>query len=120
MQFVWVFVGGGLGSLARYGISLGVGKVYSAHFPLATFISNLLACLILGITIYLFKDKIAAQHWLAPLVVTGFCGGFSTFSTWSKETLDLFQQGNTAWAMVNIFVSIVMGIGILYWLKAAA
>lgn len=120
MQFVWVFIGGGLGSLARYGISVGTGKIYSAHFPLATFISNLLACLILGITIYFFKDKITNQNWLAPLVVTGFCGGFSTFSTWSKETLDLFQQGNAGWAVANIFISIAMGIGILFWLKTAA
>lgn len=120
MQFVWVFIGGGLGSLARYGISLGTGKIYSANFPLATFLSNLLACLILGITLYWFKDKLHTYTWLAPLLVTGFCGGFSTFSTWSKETMDLLQQGNTAWAIANIVISIAMGIGVLFWLKVSA
>lgn len=120
MHVVLVFIGGGLGSLARYGISLATGKFYAATFPLATFISNLLACLILGVTLYFFKDKIATQSWIAPLLVTGFCGGFSTFSTWSKETLDLFQQGNTAWAIANILISTAMGIGVLLWLKMTA
>ena len=120
MNFLLVFLGGGLGSLARYGISLGTGKIYASHFPLGTFISNLLACLILGITLYWFRDKLDTQHWIVPFVVTGFCGGFSTFSTWSKETLDLIQQGNTVWAMANIVVSLTVGIGLLFWLKTAA
>ncbi len=120
MQFLWVFIGGGLGSLARYGISLASGKMFSGYFPLGTFISNLIACLILGITIYWFKDKLETHNWITPLVVTGFCGGFSTFSTWSKETLDLIQQGNIGWAVANIAISIVVCMGLLFWLKATS
>lgn len=117
MQIVWVFIGGGLGSLARYGISIGAGKVFSGHFPLGTFLSNLFACLILGITIYCFKDKLEAHSWIAPFVVTGFCGGFSTFSTWSKETVDLIQQGNMPWAIANIIVSMAVCMGLIFWMK---
>lgn len=118
MQFIWIFIGGGLGSLARYGMSLGAARFYNGNFPLGTFLSNLFACLILGITVYWFKDKLEAQSWLAPFVLTGFCGGFSTFSTWSKETLDLVQQGNIIWAAANIVVSLAVCIGLLLWLKS--
>lgn len=119
MAFLFVFIGGGLGSLARYSISLASGKLFPGPFPLGTFISNVLACLILGITLYWFKDKIASNHWIVPLFVTGFCGGFSTFSTLSKETLDLIQQGNLGWAAANILFSLCAGIGLIFWVKTA-
>lgn len=119
MQFIWVFIGGGLGSLARYAISLGAAKAYAGHFPLGTFISNLCACLILGLFVYLLKDKFNAYPWMQLFVVTGFCGGFSTFSTWSKETLDLLQQGHWGWAAANIAISLIVGIGLLWWIRTA-
>ena len=117
MQLLLVFIGGGLGSLARYGVSLCFGRMGNIYFPLATFISNLLACLIMGVTLYVFREKISGQAWVGPLLITGFCGGFSTFSAWSRETLELLQQGAIGWAVANILVSLAAGIGILWWLK---
>jgi CrcB protein len=117
MNFIWVFIGGGLGSISRYGISLGTQKFYTGNLPIATFTSNILACIILGITFYGFKDKLETTAWISPLLITGFCGGFSTFSSWSKETVDLIQQGQWIWAVSNILISLLFGIGILLWMK---
>lgn len=117
MNVILVFIGGGLGSVARYAISLLTSKTAVGNFPLGTFISNILACLILVATLYFLKDKLSDQTWISTLVVTGFCGGFSTFSTWSKETVDLIQQGNWAMAVVNVFISLVVGIGLIWWVR---
>lgn len=120
MLFIWVFIGGGLGSVARYGVSAGTAKFYNGYFPLGTFVSNILACLILGTTLYIFKDKLVSSIWLNTFILTGFCGGFSTFSTWSKETLELMQQGHWGWAIANIAISLVSGIGLLFWLRSVS
>lgn len=107
MQSVWlVFLGGGLGSVCRYGMSALLFR-YHLTFPLATFLSNALACLLIGI----FTGLAARQHLDAPwrmLLMTGFCGGFSTFSTFSAETLQLLQTGQTAQALLNMAGSLAV------------
>lgn len=117
MKFLAVFIGGGLGSLARYGISLLVLKTKVEHFPLATMLSNFFACLILALCVYSFKDKMDATTWFTTFVITGFCGGFSTFSTFSFETFNLIQHGNYLWAGGNIVISLAFGLGIFWILK---
>lgn len=120
MNFIWVFIGGGLGSISRYSVSLGTQKIYAGNLPIATFISNLCACFMLGILVYSFKEKLETSAWISPLLITGFCGGFSTFSSWSKETADLIQQGQWFWAIANIFISLIVGIGLLIWMRTIA
>jgi len=119
MSLVWVFVGGGLGSLCRYGISR-IMVNYNLDFPLATFIANVVSCIILGYLIGLtLKDGLSENAKL--LLMTGFCGGFSTFSTFSVESFQLLQNGNTNTALLYIVVSIVVCvIGIWLGLKLAA
>jgi len=103
-----VFVGGGLGSLCRYGLSLLVPNSGTA-FPMATLMANICACFVLGyLTDYLLRDTLS-DHWKL-LLGTGFCGGFSTFSTFSKETLELSQGGVTMWAVVYLILSLVLGV----------
>lgn len=108
-----VFVGGGLGSLSRFAVGEAALKMYKGDFPLGTLLANTLACLVLGITIYLFKDKMAQNDWVKYLVLIGFCGGFSTFSTFSAETLKLFQEQLYMLGILNILISLALGIGIL-------
>lgn len=103
-----VFVGGGLGSLCRYGMGLLLPSS-SATFPFATLVANVCACFVLGyLTDYLLRDNLS-DHWKL-LLGTGFCGGFSTFSTFSKETLELSQGGLTLWALVYLVLSLVLGV----------
>ena len=103
--FLFVFFGGGLGALCRYGISRLF--VSSNHFPSATFIANVISCIILGGLIGLtLKDGLSSSQKL--LWMTGFCGGFSTFSTFSGETFNLLQEGQTTTAMVYVLSSVVV------------
>jgi CrcB protein len=117
MNILWVFIGGGLGSLARYSISLLMGKWTLDAFPWATLISNILATGILGLTLYFFVSKWQDQSWIYPLIAVGFCGGFSTFSTFSNETLQLITSGNYLIAGLNVLISVVSGLAILYLLQ---
>lgn len=104
MQYLLVFIGGGLGSLIRYFFSLGFQKT-SINLPLATLTSNVVSCLIFGTFIYIYKEKNLIPENYKHLVLIGICGGLSTFSTFSYETFELVKQGLTAWALINIIVS---------------
>ena len=105
-SFLFVFLGGGLGSICRYGIA----RLLNAQvwdYPVATFIANALACIVLGVLMGLsLKGGLNPSTKL--LLMTGFCGGFSTFSTFSAETFELLQAGNYAYALLNIGASVVV------------
>jgi len=106
MLALYVFIGGGLGSLVRYGVSLGMKKAELNQLPWATLICNVAASLMLGITVALLKNKIQHSETLYALLVIGFCGGFSTFSSFAAENLDLFQKGHYAYTVANVLVSV--------------
>jgi fluoride exporter len=105
-SFLLVFFGGGLGSLARYSVSLGLKQVPEAIFPWATLISNVASCLIMALIISMLGNKLSDQVRLFALI--GFCGGFSTFSTFSFETLEIFRRGEIVMGILNILVSLAL------------
>lgn len=105
-----VFLGGGIGSLARFGVSVGVKQFSDTNFPIATLISNVLSCLVMGIALGIFSSKMEDNN-LRMFVIAGICGGFSTFSTFSIETLEIFRKGQYLIGAANIAVS--MGLCLL-------
>lgn len=106
MNGLLVFIGGGLGSVVRYGIAYFM-KTNTFSFPFATLISNVLASFIIGILMAATLKGILSNEQKLFLA-TGFCGGFSTFSTFSNETLQLFEQGNIFMAALNIGISVAL------------
>ena len=117
MTWLAIFIGGGLGSLARYGFGLLAGKLYSGHFPLGTFLSNLTSCIVLGVFVFVFASKNQLNEAYKALVLVGFCGGFSTFSTFSFETLNLMKSGEWGWVIANVLLSILVCLGVLYFIS---
>jgi len=115
-QLIAIFLGGGLGSLARFGVGKLVSTNFSGHFPLGTLSANVLSCVVMGLALGLYADKVLAEPWLRAFVVVGFCGGFSTFSTFSLETQQLLRDGHTLAAVLNIAISVAFCIAILVWL----
>lgn len=113
MNYILVFIGGGLGSVLRFIIAMFVSKT-SLSLPIATLSSNLLSCFIFGILIYIYNEKNLIPDNYKHLVLIGICGGLSTFSTFSFETFELIKNGLTGWAMLNIAVSCVLCTGIFF------
>lgn len=112
MNFLLVFIGGGLGSCLRYGISKWI-PIRPDQFPTATILANLFSCILIGLLIgYASKSAITSTQKL--LLVTGFCGGFSTFSTFSAEIFTLIKLGQFSTVIIYLLLSVVVGVALVF------
>jgi len=108
--YIAIAVGGVLGCWARYAMTNLVQSIFGREFPYATLSINLLACLLMG---FLFEETIE-RLTISPVlrvgILTGFVGGFSTFSTFAMETLLLAEQGEPAKGLLYVLLSVVLGL----------
>jgi CrcB protein len=103
-------LGGGIGSIMRYLTSMLVAKQVSSVFPWATFVVNIIGCLVAGIILGVLERQQVLNSDLKFLLITGFCGGYTTFSAFSVENIQLLQSGHSLIALLYISISILLGV----------
>jgi len=101
-----VFIGGGIGSVARWYISLKMNGMTSL-FPAGTLTVNLVGSFIIGLCIAIFSRMTQLDPLFRVILTTGFCGGLTTFSTFSMEVVTMLQDGRMAAAGLNVLLNLV-------------
>lgn len=107
MTLAWIALGGALGSVLRYLLGGTVQKFSANGFPIGTMAVNVIGCLIVGVLIQKMLGSQAHPAARAFLVV-GFCGGFTTFSTFSSETVGLMLGGEIGRATIYVVLSVTL------------
>lgn len=105
-----VGLGGGFGSISRYLISMMTNKYFPSLFPWATFIANGLGCLFVGLFLGWLSKYQLLDSSIKFFLVTGFCGGFTTFSAFAAESWNLYESGHSLLFFLYISLSILIGI----------
>ena len=105
---LFIAVGGSIGAVLRYGASLGVVSIMGRGFPYGTLFVNVAGSLLIGLLSVIMLDRFnVGPEWRAAIFV-GVLGSFTTFSTFSLETLNLLEQGELIAAITNVLLSIVV------------
>jgi len=115
VEILLVGVGGSLGAMARYGLSGLVHKHLSDSFPYGTLVVNLVGCLAIGAVLYLVEDRALLGPQARLFAAVGVIGGFTTFSAFGYETLQLLRDGRIGAACLNAAGSVVLGL-LAVWL----
>lgn len=120
---VAIFLGAGLGALLRWWLGGQLNSLFPT-IPLGTLSSNLIGGYIIGVAVAFFATYAAVAPEWRLFIITGFCGGLTTFSTFSAEIVALLQEGRNVWAVAaaaaHLFGSVLMtlaGIGTVNWLR---
>lgn len=105
-----IWLGGGLGSVLRYLMQIGISRLFTVSFPAGTFIVNITGCFIIGV-LYGIANR---YSWLTIewrlFLITGMCGGYTTFSSFSYEGITLFRQENYLYFFLYTILSVVIGL----------
>jgi len=108
-----IFIGGGLGSILRYMVGILMLKNIHVNFPFATFLVNIVGSFILGFLYVLFVDKPEMSPALKLALTVGFCGGLTTFSTFSLEMFEMIKSAEYIQAVVYVLLSIIICVAVV-------
>jgi CrcB protein len=117
-KILLVFIGGGLGSLSRYGTTVLSARMFGTHFPWGTLIVNSVGCFLIGIAVALAEHNHPASHISRLFIMVGFLGGFTTFSTFGLETMNAARAGAYLPMLLNMLANnagglFMVGLGML-------
>ena len=121
MVYVWIMLGSALGGGARYWCSGFAARHFGATFPWGTILVNVVGSLIVGFFATLTgpDGRVFVSTEARQFVMVGLCGGYTTFSTFSLQTLNLVRDGQLAWAAANVALSLILCL-LSVWLGHAA
>ena len=114
-----VGIGSFIGGALRYLISTCMKNISTQGFPLGTLMVNLLGCFVIGLLYAIFGRYSSTSHPWCLLLTTGLCGGFTTFSTFANESLQMLQNGHWGSFLAYVSISVIAGIcltAIGYWI----
>lgn len=109
-NYLLVMVGGALGAAARYGVGRLCANITMANLPAGTFAVNIVGCFVLGFLTAFGESHTAIPRGVLLMLTGGFCGAFTTFSTFSGETIKLLEEGQWASALTYVAASLVLGL----------
>ena len=114
MRIVWLFVAGGVGTLARYTLSGFVQRLHQSMFPWGTLTVNALGCLLFGVVWTLAEERMVLSAETRGILLVGFMGGFTTFSSYAYETGALLRNADWMLAAANVVASNLMGVALFF------
>jgi CrcB protein len=112
--YIAVAIGGALGAMSRYWLSTLVETYNSSSFPYGTFLVNVIGSFLIGVCFIVFVEKLHLVDQWRPLLVIGFLGALTTFSTYSLDALLLFQQGHYNTALLYVVSSVLLSLFAAY------
>lgn len=116
MLNLWaVFIGGGIGAVLRYLTGIFFVVNLKTNIPLSTFAVNIIGCFILGMLYVIFIDRAEINTALKLALTVGFCGGLTTFSTFSLEIFEMIRTANFIQALLYTLISLILGL-IAVWI----
>ncbi|HWC53679.1 MAG TPA: fluoride efflux transporter CrcB [Chitinophagaceae bacterium] len=107
-------LGGGIGSIARYFCQKWIADTIQHPFPWGTFAVNVLGCFLIGVIYAIAERTTMLSPQTRLLLITGLCGGFTTFSTFAFENMNLMRSGDITYAVLYIVASVLLGIGAVF------
>ncbi|HUA61223.1 MAG TPA: fluoride efflux transporter CrcB [Verrucomicrobiae bacterium] len=117
MRYVLIAVGGAAGSLARYAAGTAIMTRFGSRFPWGTMVVNVTGCFLIGLMMTLLTERLSPGTNWRPLLVIGFLGGYTTFSSFEWETFAAARSGSPWLGLVNVIGSVGLGYGAV-WLGA--
>ncbi len=116
LNLIAVGSGGFLGAVCRYLISL-IPVSETLVFPIKTFIINIIGCIVIGSIVVAASKNVTMSPHMMLFLKAGFCGGFTTFSTFALETTDLIKTGHLGIAFLYMSLSMLVGIAVIFMVE---